>query len=190
MLRKRNATAASMADAVWCVSCRWNHGNSNPWPRVWVDVHALAISVQFACLIKYVCITICRAHIATPNHVLDAAFAMQLHLCVHVVIKYYTHRSCCRCSGIAAANDTFDVIENEKPTTQCHVHSECLENGCFFEFVAQYLHLHTQKHEEKNRQRKHELLTTIKSNFKGKSLCVQANDYMIIFIKLLTSWSK
>lgn len=29
----------------------------------------------------------------TPNHVLDAAFAMQLHLCVHVVIKYYTRFS-------------------------------------------------------------------------------------------------
>lgn len=125
-------------------------------------MHALAISVLFACLIKYVCITICRAHIATPNHVLDAAFAMQLHLCVHVVIKYYTHRSCCRCS-----NDTVDVMENEKSTAQHHVRW----HSCNMVALNLSHNIYTHQNTREKCTRNHELSTTIKSNFKGKSLC-------------------
>ena len=106
------------------------------WPlvfssHVWLNMYALPYAEHTS---------------SHTEHVLDAAFAMQLHLCVHVVIKYYppTHTSLLCAPLLSTASVPtlaicllFGVIENEKPTTQHYIGSVlCIAVKGLIKFVA------------------------------------------------------
>lgn len=83
-----------------------------------VYVHALAISVPFACLIKYVCITICRAHIKPCTwcgfcHAITLMCARRNQI-LHSFL-FLPHRVSTFCLLFASFHV---VMENEKPTAR------------------------------------------------------------------------